>query len=182
MARSCFSTPCQALTPSFETKVWSSTKVDDPSITSLDGLVTAFQESQQKRWPKAFPEHTYSLGIYGIREGKRVYDIKYFEQQGLVSSYGKYHTGPAFLKQVSTLDEICDAFVEAKAAMAEAFDSDTTHKESYFSCLSFWSGPKAKKSAVVAKKADPKGPEPDPDTDNDVPVGPSIFGDDDDDW
>ena len=196
MPRRCYASPTQVLIPDFQTKTWSASKVSDDSVQSLDGLADAFTQQEATKWPQAFPEHSFSLAIYGVKESggrlKRVYDIKYFEAQGVVASHGKYHTGPAFVRNVSTLDDIVDAFVEAKAAMHTAFpssssDGETHHREAYFSCVTFWSGPKGSGSCADATnttngKTDISAPEPEPEIDeSDGPACTDLFGDDDDD-
>jgi len=188
MTRTCYAAAIQALTPDFEAKAWSSSKINDASISSLDGLGTAFTEASKARYPKAFPEHTFSLCLYGLKDGKRVYDIKYFEAQGVVASHGRYHTGPAFSRTVSTLDELFDAIVEAKAAMAEAFPStegsEVTHREAYFSRVCLWSSAKSSAKAAVATKptTNAPAPEPEPEVVSDGPAPADLFGEDDDDW
>jgi hypothetical protein len=153
----------------------------------LEGLADAFTAAERNRWPQSFPEHSLVLGIYGLNGGKRIYDIKFFEAQGLVSSYGKYHTGPVFSRQVSTLDEAWEAIVEARAAMAEAFPAeDVIHRESYFSRVTLWSGAKSMASAMKPPTKPKPGPElkpePEPEPEPDVPMVDLFGGDDDDDW
>lgn len=188
MTRICYALPVQALTPNFGTKTWSSTKIQDSSINSLDGLAKAFTDASKSKYPQAFPEHEFTMFIYGLVDGNRVYDIKYFASQGVVASHGRYHTGPAFSRSVSTLDELIDAFVDAKAAMVEAFpsteSSTTVHREAYFSSVSLWSSAKSAAKAVVKSSTNApttqSAPVEEPEIESDGPPATDIFGNDDD--